>query len=321
VIASLFLYSSSSSAQQSKLARIGVLWPGDVEHWNKAFLDALSNNGFKHGTTAEIFIRSTGSNFNRGAQLAQELVQLNPDVVYAASELLAKNMVQAARAAGKAIPIVVTSWDPVAEGLVESAAHPGGNVTGLGGEYAAGALLTKHLQLIRQMFPRVKRVACLVDVAWNSDVAVRAKTMLKQSAPKLGLQLTLIDVQSAEDLERVFNQILSKRVGALLVQMGTVFAANRIRIIEFTSSHRIPTIYGDELFAHDGGLISYGMSIAAMQRGAADMVAKILHGTKPAEIPVEYGSRFLLIVNQRTAKAQGVTVPSDVLLQADELIK
>ena len=310
-----------SFAQPPALPRVGVLWPGDVERWNKAFLDSLRDNGFSDKTTAQIIIRSTGGNFQLGPQLAQELVELNPDVIFAASEVLARDMVNATRAAAKQIPIVSSSMDPVAEGLVESAARPGGTVTGIGGIYSPGELMTKHLQLLKEMVPRAKRVAYLIDTAWNSDYGRQTKSTLKHSAPGLGLQLSLIEAQSREDLERALKEVMRARVGAMVVPIGPLFASNRTRIVSFAATHRLPTIYGDELFAYDGGLVSYGASVTYIVRRAADLVAKILKGAKPADIPVEYQSHFRLVVNERTARAQGIVIPPSVLQQADEVIK
>jgi len=311
---------SGAAEQAARVPRIAVLWPGAVEQWVKAFQDGLRENGYVDGATAVIDVRATGGNVDSGPQMAEELVARDPDVIFAVPGVLAKDVAVAEKRAGKLIPIVVTTQDPVAEGLVGSAARPGGNITGLAGASAPGELMTKHLQLLKEMLPRLKHVACLIDTSWK-DFSLQTKAALEKAGPEIGVQVSSIDVRGPNDLERALSEVVRKRADAMIVPITPMFGATRTRIISFASRHRLPTAYGDEIFAYEGGLMSYGFSIADMYRRAASVVAKILHGAKPADIPVDYSVRFRLVLNLQTAKALQLQIPQALLIQADEVIR
>jgi putative ABC transport system substrate-binding protein len=309
-----------AAEQAGRLPRIGVLWPGLVDQWNQAFHQGLRENGYVDGTTAVVDIRATGGNYESGPRLAEELIALDPDVIYAVAAALVMDVVDAEKRAGRKIPIVALTWDPVAEGLVASAAYPGGNITGVAG-YAPGDFMTKHLQLLKEVIPRLKRVACLIDTTWYKEASSQTKTALARAGPKIGVRVDSIDVQGPDDLERALSEVVRKQVDAMIIAPNAVSVASRARIISFASKQRLPTTYWEEVFTYDGGLMSYGGSVAERYRRAAEVIAKILHGVKPADIPVDYSMRFRLVVNRQTAKALGIRIPESVLIQADEVIK
>ncbi|MGH8768911.1 MAG: ABC transporter substrate-binding protein [Burkholderiales bacterium] len=310
-----------AAEQAGRLPRIGVLWPALVDQWVKAFHEGLRENGYIDGATAVVDIRATGGNFESGPTLADELVALDPDVIYAVPAALAKDVVDAQTRAGKQIPMVVLSYDPVSEGLVASAARPGASITGIAGVAAPGDLVTKHLQLLRETLPRLKRVAFLIDTTWYKEVSLQTKAALERAGPKIGVRVDSIDMAGRDGLERALSEVVRRRVDAMIIPNTAISLANRNRIIDFASKNRLPTAYWEEVFAYEGGLMSYGMSIAERYRSAARVVAKILHGAKPADIPVDYSMRFRLVVNLQTAKALRLPIPQSVLIQADEVIK
>jgi putative ABC transport system substrate-binding protein len=280
----------------------------------------LAPNGYVDGATALIDIRTTGDDFELGPRFAEELIALDPDVIYAVPAALVRDVADSEKRTGKRIPIVALTWDPVAEGLVASAARPGGNITGVAG-YAPGDFMTKHLQLLHEILPRLKRIACLIDTTWYKEGSLQTKAALESVGRHLGVQVNSIDVRGPDDLERALSEVARTRVDAMIIAPNAVSLAARTRIVSFASKHRLPTAYWEEVFAYDGGLISYGASVADRYRRAAGVVAKILQGAKPADIPVDYSIRFRLVLNQRTARAQGIEFPPSVLIQADEVLK
>ena len=306
--------------QTGRLPRIGVLWLGLVDGWVNAFHEGLRENGYIDGATAVIDIRKA-ENPGLGPRLAGELIASDPDVIYAVPATFAKDLAEAEKRAEKKIPIVALMWDPVGDGLVASAAHPGGNITGVALTPAPEDLMTKHLQLLKEMVPRLRRVACLIDTTWEKRASLQTKAALEKAGPKFGVRVDSIHVEGPDDLERALSEVVWKRVDAMIVSPSPVSLATRSRIISFASKHHLPTAYWEEVFAHEGGLMSYGGSVADRYRVAAGVIAKILHGAKPADIPVDYSIRFRLVVNLRTAKALGIRIPESALIQADEVIK
>ena len=309
-----------AAEQGARLPRIGVLWPGLIDQWNKAFYEGLRENGYVDGATAVIDIRTTDGNYELGPRMAQELVALDPDVIYAVAAALVKDVAAAEKRAGKQIPIVALTWDPIAERLTASASHPGGNITGVAG-YSPGDMMTKHLQVLKEILPRLRRVACLIDTTWYKEGSLQTKAALERAGSRIGVRVTSIDVHGPDDLNRVLSEVARKRVDAMIIAPNAVALAARARIISFASEHRLPTAYWEEVFVFDGGLISYGGSVADRYRLAAGYVAKILHGAKPDDIPVDYSMRFRLVVNLKTAKALRLQIPQSVLIQADEVIR
>jgi putative ABC transport system substrate-binding protein len=298
-----------------------VLWLGLVDRWVKAFHEGLRENGYVDGATAVIDIRTAGKNPELGPRLAGELIALDPDVIYAVLGVRVRDVVEAEKRTGKQIPIVTLTPDPVAEGLVASAAHPGGNITGVAATPNPEDLMTKHLQLLKEMVPRMRRVACLIDTTGEKTASLKARAALDRAGQKMGIRVDSIDVAGTDDLKRALSEVARKRADAMIVSISPVSLATRSRIIGFAAKQRLPTAYWEEVFVYDGGLMSYGASIADRYRVAAGVIAKVLHGAKPADIPVDYSIRFRIVVNLRTALALGIRIPESVLIQADEVIR
>ena len=311
---------SGAAEQAARLPRIGVLWPGAVDQWVKAFQDGLRENGYVDGASAIIDIRTTGGNVASGPRLAAELIQLDPDVIYAVPGMLVRDVADARKGAGKQTPIVFITQDPVAEKLVASAAHPGGNMTGIAGVASPGELLTKHLQLLKESLPGLKRVGYLVDMSWQ-EFSLQTKAILEKSGPGIGVRVSSIEVQGPDDVEHALSEAMRKHIDAMIIPLTPTSLAARDRIIAFASKHRLPTAYAEEVFAHEGGLMSYGFSVSDRYHQAAGVVAKILRGTRPGDIPVDYSMRFKLVINLKAAKALGLRIPQSVLIQADEVIR
>lgn len=285
-LASSFLLVSAVACAQDpgKLPRIGILWPGDVDPYNRAFLEGLRQEGFVHGATAMIDIRSTGPDMESGFRLAEELVALSPSVVFSAPAPLAKHVVHAAEKAGKNVPLVVLAYDPVAEGLVASAARPSGSVTGVGLAQDP-QLVTKLLQVLKEMVPKVSRVVYLEDPTWGptKSFSIKAREALQRAGRSLGVSITTVEIRASDDIDRAFARAVRQRADAVLSTASPIVLTHRAQIIALAARHRLPAIYGDELLAQDGGLMSYWASIADTHVRAAKLAAKILRGAKPGQ--------------------------------------
>jgi putative ABC transport system substrate-binding protein len=310
----------AAAEQAPRHPRIGVLWPSLVDQWDKAFLAGLADNGYNAGTNAIVDIRATGGEVSSAPSLAEELIALEPDVIFAVTGVLAKAVLAGENKLRKQIPIVVITQDPVAEGVVDNVTRPGGNVTGLAVVSAPGELMTKHLQLLHEMLPGMKEVGCLIDTSWL-EFSVLTKKALERAGPQIGVRIRSVDVGVPDDIDRALTEVLKRRVDAVIVPLTPMFLATRTRIINFAAKHRLPAAYGEEVFVYDGGLVSYGNSVSDRYRRTASVVAKILKGAKPTEIPVDYNATFRLVVNQRAAKAIGLRIPQSVLIQANEVLK
>jgi putative ABC transport system substrate-binding protein len=225
----------------------------------------------------------------------------------------------AAKQATSTIPIVlVGTTDPVAAGLVESLAHPGGNVTGTSSQTTRA--IGKMIELIRQILPGAKRVAALWDPVNVISQQLRlGETLI--AAAKLHLVVRLIEVQSKDDLERAFTGLGGGRIDAVLVGADTFFLANARRVADLAIEHRVPVFSTNRILADAGALATYGSDVAVFSRRAAPYVQKILKGARPGELAVELPSKYELVINDRTAKAIGVTMPASVLARADEVIR
>jgi putative ABC transport system substrate-binding protein len=252
--------------------------------------------------------------FDRLSALAAELVALKPDLLFAAGS-------QATLAASKAtttIPIVfVAVSDPVGMGIIKALRRPGTNATGLSNQ--AEEFQIKILQLLKEVFPSASRVALLHDP--TNLPLVRMLPTLKQAASALALNLRMIEARSPEDLVTAFKMLKSERPDVLYVLSAAFFVSQRGRILEVVNAQRQPTVYGQNEFADAGGLMSFSFSVIEQYRSGATFIDKILKGASPAELPVEQPTQFELVLNIKTAKAQGVTFPPAVLLRADRLIE
>jgi putative ABC transport system substrate-binding protein len=298
--------------QAKKVARIGLLIPGSQSAFAiriDAFRQGLRELGYVEGQNIIIDYRYGEGKTDRFSDLAAELVRFKVDVIVTASTL----SVQAAKKASGTIPIVFTAVnDPIVTGLVASFARPGGNVTGM--TNLSTELDGKRLELLKETFPKVIRVAYLCNP--NS-----AKTEMQAAAQALGVQLQTLEVRSANDFDPAFEATIKARAQALIISPSPVFITYQRQIVDFAAKNRLPAVYTTGDYVIGGGLMSYAHSNLENWRRAATYVDKILKGAKPAELPVEQPTKFELVINLKTAKQIGLTIPPNVLARADRVIK
>jgi putative ABC transport system substrate-binding protein len=305
----------AASAQQppGKTARIGFL--GDVPPFlDEAFRQGLRELGYVEGQNIAIEYRSSEWKFERLPGLAAELVRLKVDVIVAANT----RATEAAKQATSTIPIVFTvSGDPVAEGLVASLARPGGNLTGLA--TISPELVGKQLEMLKAVAPKVSRVALLQNPTQPSHS--RAVRQAEDAARVLRVQLQVLKARTPSEIEAAFAAMRSQRADGVLVLRDAEFRAQRAQIVALAAKHRLPGMYGLREEAEAGGLMAYGASVPQLFRRAATYVDRILKGAKPADLPVEQPTKFELVINLKTAKALGLTIPPSLLQQADQVIQ
>lgn len=298
--------------------RIGFLAPSTPEgtaFFLASLRQGLREHGFVEGTNVAIVSRFANDRFDRLPGLARELIDLQVDVLVT----FVTQASIAARENTRTIPIVMVGVsDPVASGLVSSLSHPGGNVTGTSGAFTG--LAGKCVQLLREAKPGVGRMAVL----WNPTNRVFQAQMLeetKASARHLGIVLQLFEARDAESIETAFAAIANQRLPAVSVLPDPIFAAHWDRIAALAIKSRLPSVTVSSAYAEAGGFMTYGPSLADSARAAAGYVAKVLRGAKPAELPVERPTKFELVINLKTAKQLGMTVPQPLRLRADRLIE
>jgi putative ABC transport system substrate-binding protein len=301
-----------------KVHRIGYLGSGSSAsnpHLPGAFRQGLRDLGWIDGQNIVIEYRFADGHLDRLPALAAEVVRLKVDVIAASptpAALAAKN-------ATGTIPIVFTSVpDPVGLGLVASLARPGGNVTGL--TYSVGFnIFGKDLELLKEAVPRARRVAVLSNPASPSQPLTMSE--IRDAARSLGLSLLLVDARGPGDFEGAFAAMAKERVEALFVVTDPAFIPHRARLAELTTKNRLPSIFTQREDAEAGALMSYGPSLSDIYRRAATYVDKILKGAKPADLPVEQPTKFELVINLKTARAIGLTLPQSLVQRADEVIR
>ncbi len=307
----------AGAQQAKKIPLIGYLSTSSAERdpsWLAAFQQGLQELGYLEGKNIVIEQRYAAGQFERLPELAAELVRLKVGVLVVAGAPAA----HAAKKATSTIPIVMANAaDPVGIGLVASLAHPGGNVTGLS-DFNAG-VVTKRLELLKEVVPSASRVAVLLNPA-NPTNPLQLK-LIQGAAPALGVTLLSLEAKGPDDIERAFTAIRKERPGALLVIGDPMFGTHHKQIVELAVKSRLPAIYWTRQNVDAGGLMSYGTNHAHLHRRAATYVDKILKGAKPADLPVEQPTKFELVVNLKTAKALGLTIPPSVLIWADEVIQ
>jgi putative tryptophan/tyrosine transport system substrate-binding protein len=322
--AMLFALWLPAEAQQSKkVARIGYLSntdPATESARSEAIRRALRELGYIEGQNIAIEYRYTEGKPDRAPELATELVRLKVDIIVAAG---GPTWVQAAKNATKTIPIVMLglSADPVERGLVESLARPGGNVTGFSS--LSRELGGKRLELLKEAVPKLARVAVLYDPAIAGSVR-EVKEDLPVSARALGLTVRSWEVRGADGFEKVFAALNKERPDGLYVPSGgQLINANTKRIVGFALKGRLPSMYSSRrfVFVDAGGLMYYGADLSDSYRRVAYYVDRILKGTKPADLPVEQPTKFEFVINLKTAKQIGLTIPPEVLARATKLIK
>jgi ABC-type uncharacterized transport system substrate-binding protein len=310
---------AAEAQQVGRLPRIGVLatrTAGDARL--EGLLQGLRDLGYVEGRNLLIEYRDAEGKTERFPALAAELVSLKCDVIVTTGGTLAA---QAAKQATTSLPIVFASvGDAVAEGLVTSLARPGGNVTGL--TVAATELVSKSLEVIKQAVPGVNRVAMLFKPDAMPDSAKKDRLKAADVAARaLGVRLQIVEARGAEDFDRAFSEMTRARADALAVPAINLFNLERRRLVNLAAQNRLPAVYPNRDFVDAGGLMSYGPNLADMARRAATYVDKILKGAKPGDLPVELPTTFELVINLKTAKALGLTIPPALLGRADEVIQ
>ena len=294
--------------------RIGVLWAGGASEIStrlEAFRQGLRELGYVEKKNIAFEYRFADGKLDRLPALAAELVRLNADVIV--TTVIATRPAQEAT---KTIPIVTPQFaDPIASGLVASLARPGGNVTGLSS--LGPELGSKRLELLKETVPKITQVAYFRNPA-AQGAELRA---MQAAAPALGMQLQILEVRSPDDFESAFEAALRERANALSTATNPVITSHMKRIIDFAAKNRLPAIYPRSEFVDAGGLMFYGVNFLDLWRRAATYVDKILKGGKPADIPIEQPSKFEFLINLKTAKQIGLTVPPNVLARADRVIR
>ena len=310
----LLAHSFAANAQQStKTFRVGFLGTGAGP--DKSFLQGLEAFGYIRGKNVIVEYRSASLPSGQFPELAMELVRQEVDVIYAPST----PALFAAKRATDKIPIVMNAvTDPIEENLIESLARPGGNITGV--VAFVPQLSGKLLELLTEAVSGVNRVGVL----FGSQVSRSNSSALKiteSSARSLKLQLQTQEVKRANDFSEAFSSLNRARVGAVVLLPALLFSRNEKAIAIFALAHRMPSIYWRTSFADAGGFMAYGPSLSEGSRRAGVMVGKILNGVNPAELPVEHPTRFDLVFNMTTAKALGIRIPSDLLVEATRVIE
>ena len=321
----IFLMASATAAgprgaraqQAEKVRKIGLLTAGSegqVRSLHGVLRDGLRELGWIEGKTLTFEARSAEDDLDRLPVLAAELVSLDVDVIVTVGTLAPL----AAKRATSTIPIVMAfSGDPVGSGLVASLAHPGSNVTGLSG--MAPDLAGKRLQLLKELLPGMSRVAVL----WNAANAYSAHSFKEtvDAARMLAVELQSLEVRAPADIDGALEAAMSQHADALIVIEDPLTIDHQAKIAEFAIRNRLPMMAGFKMFADAGGLISYGPNPGDFVRESVGYVAKILQGAKPSDLPVEQPTRFELVINLKTAKALGLTIPPSVLGLANEVIE
>jgi putative ABC transport system substrate-binding protein len=309
----------AAEAQPGKVYWIGILSPGSPASGSsalaarQALLQRLHELGWIVGQNLAVEPRYAEGKLDRLPDFAAELVQLKVSVLLAFGTPAAF----AAKRATSTIPIVMLAGDPVGTGLVASLGRPGGNVTGLTIEAGLG-IGVKRLELLKDAAPKISRVGIL----WDSSNPAEQRGRDASLAPARALGLTLLpqDVRTPNDLDGALAALSRARADALMVAENSGNIEQRKLIVSFAEKHRLPTVFGERASVEDGGLMSYGTDFADLLRHAATYIDKILKGAKPADLPVEQPTKFELVINLKTAKALGLTIPPSVLGRADQVI-
>ena len=315
VLALLAAPLAAEAQPTGKVPRIGFLTWGTCPTPDSVFGLALQNLGYTWGQTIQVLCRSAEGNYERLSEATAALVAQKVDVIAALTHITA----YAAHRATRSIPIVmIASGDPVATGLVASLGRPGGNVTGL--TYYATELVEKRLQLLKDMVPGAARIAALENPE-SAHVFGLYRMDAQRAAGRLGLQLLTADVSHPRDLERCFETIVKAGAQGLLVLTDPMLSAQARRIAELSARHRLPAMYWAAWFVEAGGLAAYSADYENLIRRSTFYVDRILKGTRPADLPVEQPTKFELVINLKTAKALGLTIPESLLLRVDRVIE
>ena len=309
---------TAESWGQAKIPRVGILSSfqltedPSLKQWFEPFRRTLADQGWIEGKTFLFEHRSAHNDPSRFAGAAAELVALKVDVIFAPSA----PMVRAAYAATHTIPIVAQDFttDPVAEGYVESYNRPGGNVTGV--FLDAPEFASKWFELLKAMVPNLSRVVVL----WDPSPGPTHLRAVQSAAQIFGIQLQVLEVGKPEDMDRAFSSLRGRPQALIILPSPWIYSQSE-RLAKLALKYRLPGTSMARLFADTGGVVAYGPELASASERSAALVAKILGGAKPAELPVERPTKIQLIVNLKSARALGLTVPDSVLLRADEVIR
>jgi putative ABC transport system substrate-binding protein len=320
VTVALLVFGQVVGAQQTKqVARIGYLAPAfactGLIPSLATFRQGLNELGYFEGRNVVIECRSADGKPDRLSDLAIELAQLKVDVIVAAG---GESVARAAMQASQTIPIVMTNAaDPVATGLVASLSRPGGNITGL--VTISPELGGKRLEILKQSFPKIARVAVLTNPL-NPEQAPRIREM-QAAAQVLGVHLQLLEVRGPNDFDTAFSALLKAHAEALMPLGDPLINSRETQIVDFVAKNHLPAIYHRREFVDSGGLMSYGPNYEELFRRAASYVDSILRGARPGDIPIEQPTKFELVINLRTAKALGFTIPQSVLFRANRIVE
>jgi len=313
----LALHVSADAQQTKKIPRIGYLGigaPSASPARIEAFRQGLRDLGYVEGKNIFIEHRYAEGKLDRLQALAVELVRLNVDLIVSAGPTVTRAVKQAT----VTIPIIMAyDDDPVSNGFVASLARPGGNITGL--STLAPGISGKQLELLKEIVPKLSHVAVLGDAAQPGNPQAFAEINL--AADGLGVRRQILDIQDPKDIEPAFRAAKKGHANALLMLASPVLLSQRRRVADLAVKSRLPAIYGRPEFVEDGGLLYYGTSFNELFRRAADFVDKILKGAKPADLPVEQPKKFEFVINLKSAKQIGLTIPPNVLARADRVIK
>jgi putative ABC transport system substrate-binding protein len=308
----------TQAQQPSKIYRVGLLSGGPAigatDERRKTLLSVLAARGFVEGQNLIFEQRFADAHPERLGSLAAELKAANVDVIVTFGYPAAR----AAKVSAKDVPIVLTgAGDPVATGLVEGLARPGGNLTGVA--ELSTELSAKRLEILKDALPNLRRVAML----WNaSDQGMTLRYRSAEDAARvLGVNVQALGVHKPDDFDHAFAEMARERPDAILVVNDALTMLNRKHVVEFAKTNRLPTIFENGSIVRDGGLMSYGPKQNDIGERAADLVARILRGARPADLPLELPTRFELLINLQTAKALGLTLPPTLLSRADEVIE
>ena len=313
---SLLLVPLAIRAQEERTYKVGLLTlgadPRESGFWRK-FLEAMRELNYVEGRNLIVRRNFADGKSDRLGILAADLVQAKVDVIVTTST----PETVASKRATSTIPIVMTvTPDPVEQGLVASLARPGGNVTGL--TNMAPGTSQKFVELLRETLPRASRFAVL---AGAKSPPAETRRELQAAAQQLGVTLSFIEMERSDDLDAVIARVRKDGTSGFIAPVGAFTYAHRIQLVQLALKHRLPGIYWVRDFVEAGGLMSYGANFGEVGRRAAYFVDKILKGVKPADLPVEQPTTFELIINLKTAKALGLTIPQSVLLRADQVIE
>src|SRR5262245_23793700 len=310
---------AARAEQAAKTARIGYLSTGLATNpdQQKAFLQELRDLGYVEGRNVVIEYRDAEGRLERLPALAAQLVALKVDVIVAAAGTLPA---LAAKQASRTLPIVfIAVGNPVTSGLVTSLARPGGNLTGLSA--VTPELASKWLELLKQTVPRATRVAVLWQPGGMGDTDNEVLKQADVAARALGVRLQLVEARGPADIDRAFSEMTRARADALTVLSTPMFGSERRRLVDLAAKNRLPTMFSFRGYVDAGGLMSYRSNLPDLSRRAAVYVGKILKGAKPADLPVEQPTKFEFVLNLKTAKALGLTIPPSVLARADQVVE